>query len=81
MRLRHLLMGAMAGLCLPSSAAMAAEYEPLDPRFWGNVVAAPDLLALLAHLKGTAILPRPPLVEAENPDLFEYVARLRPGSG
>src|SRR5688500_790669 len=37
------------------------------------VVAAPDLLALLAHLKGSALVPRPAAVEAESrlggPDL------------
>ncbi len=40
MKLRGIWVG-VAGLCLPAGAA-AAEYEPLDPRFWGNVVAAPD---------------------------------------
>jgi len=33
-----------------------------------DVIAAPDLLALLAHLKGTALLPAPPQAEAEPPD-------------
>jgi magnesium chelatase family protein len=32
-----------------------------------DVVAAPDLLALLAHLKGTALVPPPAMVEAEPP--------------
>jgi len=32
-----------------------------------DVIAAPDLLALLAHLKGTALLPPPP-AEAEPPE-------------
>jgi magnesium chelatase family protein len=33
-----------------------------------DVIAAPDLLALLAHLKGTAMLPAPPAAEADPPD-------------
>jgi magnesium chelatase family protein len=33
-----------------------------------DLIAAPDLLALLAHLKGTALLPPPPAAEAEPPD-------------
>jgi len=33
-----------------------------------DVIAAPDLLALLAHLKGSALLPAPPVAEAEPPD-------------
>ena len=33
-----------------------------------DVIAAPDLLALLAHLKGTALLPAPPPAEAEPPE-------------
>jgi magnesium chelatase family protein len=32
-----------------------------------DVIAAPDLLALLAHLKGTALLPPAPAAEAEPP--------------
>src|SRR5947199_10615873 len=32
-----------------------------------DVIAAPDLLALLAHLKGTALVPAPPAAEAEPP--------------
>src|ERR1051325_3730544 len=32
-----------------------------------DVIAAPDLLALLAHLKGTALVPRPASVVAEPP--------------
>jgi magnesium chelatase family protein len=47
-----------------SEAAWAGELD---------VIAAPDLLALLAHLKGTALLPPPPQAEAEpaeaGPDL------------
>src|SRR5215208_4512554 len=41
-----------------SEAAWAGQLE---------VLAAPDLLALLAHLKGTALLPPPPAAEAEPP--------------
>ncbi len=41
-----------------SEASWAGELE---------VIAAPDLLALLAHLRGTAILPPPPQAEAEAP--------------
>jgi magnesium chelatase family protein len=33
-----------------------------------DVIAAPDLLALLAHLKGTALVPTPELAEAEPPE-------------
>ena len=33
-----------------------------------DVIAAPDLLALLAHLKGTSLCPRPQIAEAEAPD-------------
>jgi magnesium chelatase family protein len=33
-----------------------------------DVIAAPDLLALLAHLKGTSLCPIPELAEAEPPD-------------
>src|SRR6185369_6908247 len=32
-----------------------------------DVIAAPDLLALLSHLKGTALLSAPAAVEAEPP--------------
>jgi magnesium chelatase family protein len=49
-------------ICPAAQGAEAAWAGKLD------VVAAPDLLALLAHLKGTAILQRPPLVEAESPE-------------
>ena len=33
-----------------------------------DVIAAPDLLALLAHLKGTSLVPAPAAVEAESPE-------------
>ncbi len=33
-----------------------------------DVIAAPDLLALLAHLKGTSLVPTPAVVEAEAPE-------------
>src|SRR5690348_8341202 len=33
-----------------------------------DVIAAPDLLALLSHLKGTSLIPAPPAAEAEPPD-------------
>jgi magnesium chelatase family protein len=40
-----------------------------------DVIAAPDLLALLAHLKGTSLVPSPPPAEAEpsegGPDLAQ----------
>src|ERR1700752_2747712 len=42
-----------------SEASWAGELE---------VLAAPDLLALLAHLKGTVLLPPPVAAEAEPPD-------------
>ncbi|HEX6219007.1 MAG TPA: YifB family Mg chelatase-like AAA ATPase [Sphingomicrobium sp.] len=49
-----------------AEAAWAGELE---------VIAAPDLLALLAHLRGTNLLPAPPAVEAEplegGPDLSQ----------
>ena len=49
-------------ICPASQGAEAAWAGELD------VVAATDLLALLAHLKGSALLPRPPAVEAESPE-------------
>src|SRR3954452_22733090 len=42
-----------------SEASWAGELE---------VIAAPDLLALLAHLKGTSLIPAPAAAEAEPPD-------------
>jgi magnesium chelatase family protein len=42
-----------------SEAAWAGELD---------VIAAPDILALLAHLKGTALVSAPPEAEAEPPD-------------
>ena len=56
-----MIMGALAWLSLPS-AALAAQYEPLDPRFWGNVVAAPDpalftVQETFAYPSGTDRLP------------------------
>ena len=58
------------GLICPANqgaeAAWAGELE---------VIAAPDLLALLAHLRGTSLLPSPPAAEAEplvgGPDLAQ----------
>src|ERR671932_1737436 len=51
------------GLICPASqgseASWAGELE---------VIAAPDLLALLAHLKGTSLCPQPVAAEAEPPD-------------
>ena len=41
MRRTAIFLGALASMSL-NAAAEAAQYEPLDPRFWGNVVAAPD---------------------------------------
>ena len=52
-----------------SEAAWAGELE---------VIAAPDLLALLAHLKGTALVAAPAAAEAEPP---ERRPRPRPGQG
>src|SRR5215212_4336698 len=54
--------GSDRGLICPaaqgSEAAWAGELD---------VIAAPDLLALLAHLKGTSLVGAPPAVEAEAP--------------
>ena len=59
----------MGLICPAVQGAEAAWAGNLD------LVAAPDLLALLAHLKGTALLPAPPPGEAEppgaGPDLAE----------
>ncbi len=56
-------------ICPAVQGAEAAWAGELD------VVAAPDLLALLAHLKGSALVPRPAAVEAESreggPDLAQ----------
>ncbi|MEO6433156.1 MAG: YifB family Mg chelatase-like AAA ATPase [Sphingomicrobium sp.] len=49
-------------ICPAAQGAEAAWAGQLD------VVAAPDLLALLAHLKGTALVPRPEPVEADIPE-------------
>ena len=49
-------------ICPAAQGSEAAWAGQLD------VVAAPDLLALLAHLKGTALVPAPPPAEAEPPD-------------
>jgi magnesium chelatase family protein len=51
------------GLVCPASQGSEASWAgELD------VIAAPDLLALLAHLKGTVLLPAPAQAEAEPPD-------------
>jgi magnesium chelatase family protein len=42
-----------------------------------DVIAAPDLLALLAHLKGTALLPAPVAAEAEPPDFGPDLAHVK----
>jgi len=59
----------MGLICPASQGAEAAWAGELD------VIAAPDLLALLAHLKGTALVARPAVVEAEpalgGPDLAQ----------
>ena len=56
-------------ICPASQGAEAAWAGELD------VIAAPDLLALLAHLKGTALVPKPVTVEVESaaggPDLAQ----------
>src|SRR5262249_3981557 len=49
-------------ICLASQGSEASWAGELD------VIAAPDLLALLAHLKGTSLLPPPIQAEAEPPD-------------
>jgi len=49
-------------ICPAAQGAEAAWAGELD------VIAAPDLLALLAHLKGTALVQRPVPVEADAPD-------------
>ncbi|HEX6604402.1 MAG TPA: YifB family Mg chelatase-like AAA ATPase, partial [Sphingomicrobium sp.] len=51
-----------------SEASWAGELE---------VIAAPDLLALLAHLRGTAILPPAPEAEAEPPDSGPDLAQVK----
>jgi magnesium chelatase family protein len=48
-------------ICPASQGSEAAWAGKLD------VIAAPDLLALLAHLKGSALVPAPAAVEAEPP--------------
>src|SRR3569833_2027834 len=51
------------GLICPASQGREASWVgELD------VIAAPDLLALLAHLKGTSLVAAPPPVEAEPPE-------------
>lgn len=59
----------MGLICPATQGAEAAWAGELD------VIAAPDLLALLAHLKGTALVARPAAVEAEpvlgGPDLAQ----------
>jgi magnesium chelatase family protein len=49
-------------ICPASQGSEAAWAGELD------VIAAPDLLALLAHLKGTQLVSAPPAAEAEPPD-------------
>lgn len=39
---KHVVIAALAWLSLPGGGTVAAIYEPLDVRYWGNVVAAPD---------------------------------------
>jgi magnesium chelatase family protein len=58
------------GLICPASQGSEASWAgELD------VIAAPDILALLAHLKGTSLVPSPPVAEAEprdgGPDLAQ----------
>lgn len=48
-------------ICPASQGSEAAWAGQLD------VIAAPDLLALLAHLRGTSLIPAPPQAEAEPP--------------
>ena len=42
-----------------------------------EVLAAPDLLALLAHLKGTALLPAPEIAEVEPPENGPDLAQVK----
>jgi magnesium chelatase family protein len=42
-----------------------------------DVIAAPDLLALLAHLKGSSLLPAPPPAEAEAADFGPDLAQVK----
>ena len=42
-----------------------------------DVIAAPDLLALLAHLKGTSLVAAPPVPEAEPPDRGPDLAQVK----
>src|SRR6476661_8534394 len=49
-------------ICPAAQGSEAAWAGELD------VIAAPDLLALLAHLKGTALVSTPPMAEAEAPE-------------
>ncbi|MEO7240622.1 MAG: YifB family Mg chelatase-like AAA ATPase [Sphingomicrobium sp.] len=64
--------GENKGLICPAAqgreAAWAGELE---------VVAAPDLLALLSHLKGTMLLPAPPEAEVEPPETGPDLAQVK----
>ena len=42
-----------------------------------DVIAAPDLLALLAHLKGTSLVPAPEIAEAEPPERGPDLAQVK----
>ena len=42
-----------------------------------DVIAAPNLLALLAHLKGTTLVPPPPVAKAEPPDAGPDLAQVK----
>ncbi len=46
-----------------------------------DVIAAPDLLALLAHLKGTTLIPPPAPAEAEPPDRGPDLAQVKGQEG
>jgi magnesium chelatase family protein len=70
-------IAASAGVLLAALHASSLDKGLICPAAQGSeaswageldVIAAPDLLALLAHLKGTALVPPPPAAEAEPPD-------------
>jgi magnesium chelatase family protein len=58
-------------ICPAAQGSEAAWAGELD------VIAAPDLLALLAHLKGTSLVAAPAEVEAEPPDHGPDLAQVK----
>ncbi|MEO5971756.1 MAG: YifB family Mg chelatase-like AAA ATPase [Sphingomicrobium sp.] len=74
------------GVLLAALHASAADLGLICPAVQGSeaawagsleVVAAPDLLALLAHLKGSALLPPPVQAEAEPPEAGPDLAQVK----